>query len=139
MKPLMVLGLMLVMAWACDKVEPEKPVVVNGVERSELALAMREMYDQMKLLSDSIRQGEAVHANFMELMRSMETAKATTPSKIDESYHGMARLFLRTYEEFERNPEGQKETFNAMIEACMVCHREKCTGPLKTISKLKVD
>jgi hypothetical protein len=144
MKKFLVLIVLIAAVWACsESANPEikevpKAQVINGVERSELALAMRDMYDKMKLVSDSIGAGNQVRANFLELFKNIETAQATTPSKIDETYHGMAQLFLSTYERFQNDPENQKEAFNNMIETCLVCHAEKCTGPMKTIGKLKV-
>ena len=137
-------GIIVLIVWACAEEQeptcetPDKTLVVNGIERSELAFAMRDMYDKMKLVSDSLKSGEEVHANFLELFKNIQTAEGTTPEKIDETYHGMATVFLNTYEEFENNPENKAEAFNNMIESCLVCHSKKCTGPMKTIGKLKV-
>lgn len=108
------------------------------VPRSELATTMRTMQNSMQLVSDSLKAGHTVKANFAALFNSIQTAEATTPAKIDDTYHGMASLFISSYERFQSDPENQSETFNAMIETCLVCHREKCTGPIKIISKLKV-
>jgi len=137
--------LIIATVWACAESQPEAcetaspPATTGTVERSELALTMRYMYDKMKLASDSIEQGYRVNTDFLEKFKTIHTAKATEPEKIDETYHAMASFFLASYERFENDPGDQKEAFNAMIESCLSCHQHQCPGPVKVINKLLVN
>lgn len=123
-----------------SKVPDDGITVVNGVERSELALTMRDMYDQMKLVKDSLKAGVAVQTNYLERYKRIHTDRATEPEKIDEVYNGMATLFISKYEAFERAVDTNKvEAFNQMLDACLACHQHKCPGPVKAIKKLKLN
>jgi hypothetical protein len=132
---------------ACNAAQEEKPkesvptdsvTVINGVERSELALLMRKMYDEMKLVKDSIEQGMTVRTNFLKEFERIQNAHATEPEKIDETYHAMASAFLDTYATFEGNQNEQARHFNIMLQNCLVCHQNKCPGPVKAIKKLSI-
>lgn len=138
------LVIIVTLVWACAEEQcatPDKTasnVTSGAVERSELALTMRFMYDKMKLASDSINEGYRVKTNFLEEFRSIHTDRATEPEKIDEAYHAMASLFLDNYAHFEAGPENQAEAFNNMVESCLACHRHTCPGPVKIINRLRV-
>lgn len=112
--------------------------IVNGVERSELALLMRKMYDEMKLVKDSLDQGLTVKTDFYEEFKRIQTAHATEPEKIDDTYQAMAGAFLDNYASFEQTSQNQTEAFNIMLQNCLVCHQQKCPGPVKAINKLKI-
>lgn len=135
--------------WACTEAEDaacEEQVaegkegiqVIDGVERSELALTMRLMYDQMKLVADSLESGKEISTNYLEKFRSIHTDHATEPQKIDEVYQAMAASFLLKYEAFETSVNDRPQAFNAMLDACLACHQQKCPGPIKAINKLKL-
>lgn len=113
--------------------------VAPQLDRSELALLMREMYDEMKLVSDSLKSGKAVKTKYLERYREIHTATPTDSQKIDELYHGMSDAFLASYESFENSEAGQTEVFNAMVDQCLACHQQKCPGPAKIIRKLKIN
>jgi hypothetical protein len=122
-----------------EQVDTEKEIkVVNGVERSELALLMRKMYDEMKLVKDSLDEGLTVKTDFYEEFKRIQTAHATEPEKIDETYKAMADAFLSNYASFEQTSQNQAEAFNIMLQNCLVCHQQKCPGPVKAINKLKI-
>ena len=136
--------------WSCnqhqDNANVSKPsadpesgmAIINGVERSELALLMRKMYDEMKLVKDSINRGYTVKTDFYDEFKRIQTAHATEPEKIDDTYQAMAVAFLDNYASFEQTAENQTEAFNIMLQNCLVCHQQKCPGPVKAINKLKI-
>lgn len=113
--------------------------IIDGVERSELALTMRNMYDQMKLVRDSLEAGKDIKTNYLNRYKSIHTDVATEPEKIDEVYQGMAANFIRSYSDFESSETDKVKTFNNMLDACLACHQQKCPGPIKAINKLKIN
>ena len=154
MKKMLALSLLVVISLACSTIAtkdesnpkaekqqelPEGITMVKGVERSELALTMREMYDQMKLVRDSLSRGDKVQKKFLSRFKSIHTDHATEPEKIDDVYNGMASSFLASYERFEDTDTNRIESFNQMLDACLACHRQKCPGPIKAIHKLKLE
>lgn len=116
----------------------EGKVVVNGVERTELALLMRKMHDELAKVKDSLEAGYVVNTNFAEEFERIKYSHATEPEKIDEVYQHMADAFIDNYTAFEISKENQVETYNIMLENCMVCHQQKCPGPIKAINKLRI-
>ncbi|MEQ9188664.1 MAG: hypothetical protein RLP15_13090 [Cryomorphaceae bacterium] len=112
--------------------------VINGVERAELALLMRKMYDEMALVKDSIKAGYVVKTDFLEEFKRIQTAHASEPEKIDETYQAMAEAFLVNYQLFESSQSEQVSAFNSMLQNCLICHEHKCPGPVKAIKKLKI-
>jgi len=118
--------------------QSEGITVVNGVERSELALTMRLMYDQMKLVSDSLKDGKTIHTNYLNRYKSIHTDIATEPEKIDEVYQGLAENFIAKYDDFEKSTSDRDLAFNNMLDACLACHASKCPGPIKAIKKIKL-
>lgn len=139
---------LLYLGVACNESQPNQSeeksesqdsmTIVNGVERSELALLMRKMYDEMVLVKDSIKAGHQVKTKFLEEFKRIHSAHATEPEKIDEVYHSMADAFLVNYEMFESTHEGQTKAFNNMLQQCLTCHEHKCPGPVKAIKKLRI-
>lgn len=149
MKKVLLLGALIAIVAACatqgdqtqtkkDEVPHDSITVINGVERSELALLMRKMYDEMALVKDSLKEGHTVRTHFLEEFKRIQHAHATEPEKIDETYQALAEAFLFTYEQFEVSQEKQVEAFNQMLQNCLVCHENKCPGPVKSIKKLRV-
>lgn len=142
------LGLAII-AFACSQnsetnteettTEAPKHQVINGVERSELALTMRLMYDQLVVTRDSIKEGHTVSRKLLERFKTIHTDTPTEADKTDETYHAMADLFLASYEQFEGDTANQIEVYNNMITSCIACHQNKCPGPVKAINKLKIN
>lgn len=119
--------------------QKEGITLINGVERSELALTMRDMYNQMKSVRDSLKAGHDIKTNYLNRYKSIHTDHATEPEKIDDLYQGMAANFLTRYEQFESNIKDRPAAFNQMLDACLACHQQKCPGPIKAINKLKLN
>lgn len=149
MKKVAVILAVLSIAWACSEQStkeevkaPEsaetKPATSGSLQRSELALLMRNMQNRLERVSDSIEQGYTVNTRFLNDFKHMKTAEPSPTMKIDDFYHGMAETFLNNYEQFESDTLDQRTHFNNAIETCLACHQQKCTGPLKVIGRLKV-
>lgn len=116
----------------------EGSVTINGVERTELALLMRKMHDEMEKVKDSLEQGYAVTARYTEAFTRIKEAHPTEPEKIDAAYQGMADAFIQQYKQFENSEGDQVKAFNLMLDNCLACHQHKCPGPVKAIKKLRI-
>ncbi|MEO1260865.1 MAG: hypothetical protein AAFZ15_18850 [Bacteroidota bacterium] len=110
------------------------PVNPNG--DSELALLMRDMYDEGMVVKTKIQNGE-----MPELLLDFEkihTAQATEPEKAaSPAYKVHALSYLQAVDALKNADAGQLEkSYNKMVDACMNCHKALCPGPVVRIKKM---
>jgi hypothetical protein len=102
---------------------------------SELALLMREMHEQAKLLKLLLLNGEDIDPYEAEADFILE-AEPTRPSVKGDEFESFARYFLKSNKDIYQNPG--IENYNIMVESCVACHKEFCPGPVRTIQKLRI-
>ncbi len=136
-KILVLLPLCCLLLWqACsdEKTCATKPLNPNG--DSELALLMRQMFDDGMRVREQIRKGEAVsiHVDFEKIM----TAKATDPEKMQPAdYPQLAQSYVDAMRALrDATPAEVEDRYTAMVATCMNCHENTCPGPMVRIKKL---
>lgn len=102
---------------------------------SELALLMREMHEQAKLLKLLLVNDEDLEPYEIDVDFILE-AEPTRPSVQGDEFESFARYFLKSNSDIFQNPG--IENYNIMVESCVACHKEFCPGPVRTIQKLKI-
>ena len=122
---------------ACGSSETQnKPLNPNG--DSELALLMREMYDDGQRIKQEIKNGNkpAILKKFKEI----HTADATEPEKVaTDAYRMYADAYLNSLALLEAaGPDDVESSYHAMVQSCITCHRELCPGPIVRIKKLMI-
>lgn len=124
---------------ACSE-EPKEvvkqPLNPNG--DSELALLMREMFDEGMLMKNMIKNGE--HPEIRVEFQKILTAEATEPEKAASAeYKAFAQTYINTMEAMkDASPEDKLVLYDTMVENCMTCHAALCPGPNRRIKKLKM-
>ena len=115
-----------------------EPIKQNGVMYvpSELALIMRNMYDNMELVNAHLKAGEVVPDSLLQGYEDMLTAEATNPDEIDDHYFGFATGWLSELKVMRETPT--LENYNNVMNACVNCHQSFCPGPIPKIKKLKL-
>jgi hypothetical protein len=112
---------------------------INPNGDSELALLMREMYDDALRMKKQIKQGEV--PTIIKSFESIHAAKATEPEKAsrpDYKLYGDAYLTaMQRIDTFIDWPS-KKRAYNSMVESCITCHSSMCPGPIAKINKLKI-
>jgi hypothetical protein len=113
----------------------QKPLNPNG--DSELALLMREMFDEAQLIKTQIDNGDPVEVNVEH--EKILTAHATEPEKAaSEEYRAFAGLYLKSIESLRSaNAEEAGAIYSNVVVNCMACHKELCPGPVVKIKKLQ--
>ena len=113
--------------------EPE-PLNPNG--DSELAVLMREMFEDGEKLKEAIESGKIPkltkkHARIL-------TADATEPEKAaSNEYKVFADSYLQILEKLETADDDQlPDLYNNLVNSCMNCHQVLCPGPMVRIKKL---
>jgi hypothetical protein len=110
----------------------ESPRNPNG--DSELAVLMRRFVDQLKENRLRVKNGESVEKLF-PTHRTMRCAWPTNPKERNEGYDGRAQSYLATVRAFDEAPD--KETYNAVVNACIQCHQINCGGVIGFIETLR--
>ncbi|HHB78372.1 MAG TPA: hypothetical protein ENK85_03980 [Saprospiraceae bacterium] len=141
--------LLLSFFWACanetkptgtlpkesEVTNPIAPLNPNG--DSELALLMRKMEAHWKETRKILEDGQSIGET--PQFGNMLTATPTDESMKDENFEGFARAYLSQINALgQANPEAQKQAYNNVVNACIVCHENSCSGPIPRIKKLLI-
>lgn len=103
------------------------------VQDSELALLMRKIHIDAKLMRTEIKEGK-VALIYDPSIEFIVSATPTKPNVQGQEYDAFARYYIQKVQDLvETNSE---EDYNKMVESCVACHQEFCPGPIKTIKKL---
>ena len=115
-----------------------KPDSINPNGTSELAKLMRDMHVHAARLRYSIINGRPIDT-FPISFEKMYTAKATDPKVRSVAFDGFTDSYLTGLKNiYSAKEDERRHTFNVMVDRCITCHNQYCTGPVKTINKLKV-
>lgn len=104
-------------------------------KRSELALLMRQMFDELNTTKEYIVTGKGDSIHLSDFF-NIHSAKATDPTVRDQQFKGMSDALLQHVKKLEQQPG--IETFNATIDVCLTCHQSYCPGPMRKIKKLTI-
>lgn len=111
-----------------------KPLNPNG--DSELALLMRQMFEDGERVRVQVQKGEAVsiQVDFDKIM----TAKSTDPSKMQgPEFPHFAASYVEAMKALRDAPPAEaQDKYSAMVATCMNCHEQSCPGPMVRIKKL---
>lgn len=108
-------------------------------DRSELAVLMRNLYDDLKANKDTIAKGYKSDIEWSEKYKSMPYATPTEKKNSGPVFTAFATKYLTDLKSFENAiAENRTASYNAMIQTCLDCHQEYCHGPMEAISKLKI-
>jgi len=118
------------------KGKEDKPLNPNG--DSELALLMRKMASHTESLKTSLYNKSGINS-YPADFEKMLTA-TPTDSKLDRPlFTGFANGYLIKLKTFYDSPDSlQVKNYNMMVNSCINCHRNFCSGPLKRIKKMLI-
>ena len=118
-------------------VENNSQIPLNPNGDSELALLMRDMYDEAERIKTQLKHGEELTINLNH--EAILTAHATEPEKAASAeYKAFAKSYLQSLESLQKANASQVESqFENMVANCMACHQALCPGPMVRIKKLR--
>lgn len=128
---------MLFLISSCDDQPAPAPTFNPGTNNSsELAVFMRQMYDDAADMKTQIQQGDIPETalDYDQLTES----EGTEPDKVNSAaYELFSESFLLSLEQLENcEPHAADSVYTVMVQSCEACHRSMCPGPLKRIRKL---
>lgn len=105
---------------------------------SEMAALMRMMTEKNNRLKNAIISGKDVGEFDKEYLK-IHTAELTDSTDYDLTYKAFAEYFIKVQKDvFKTEKLKRKKAFNTAINACIACHKEKCSGPIPRIKKLLI-
>ncbi|MBI1228412.1 MAG: hypothetical protein GC192_24470 [Bacteroidetes bacterium] len=126
--------LLLWQACSNDNTGTSKSLNPNG--DSELALLMRQMFEDGERVHAQIQKGEpvSIQVDFEKIM----TAKATDPAKMQgPEFPHFAASYVEAMKALRDAPPAEaQDKYSAMVATCMNCHEQSCPGPMVRIKKL---
>lgn len=131
---------LMFLVFACSDVDKTKsdlaPIQANPNGDSELALLMREMFDDGMRMKQQIESGDKLEV--LAKFEKIHTAQATEPEKASSKKFKMyADAYLNMIEQLKvSSPKDTEALFQGLVESCMNCHRAMCPGPIVRIKKL---
>lgn len=132
--------IILTLILSCSNVEQSSdylpPIQPNPNGDSELALLMRDMFDDGMRMKQLIKAGKTPEV--IENFEKIHSAQATEPEKAaSKEFKLFANAYLNSLENLKSaSPDGIKDLYNGVVESCMSCHRAMCPGPVVRIKKL---
>lgn len=130
---------------SCKEKKPKKIKIVTELpssfemyKNSEMAVLMRMMATQNDSLKTLILTNQKI-GKFNKEYLKIQTAQLTDPNDYDEEYKVFATHFINMQQRiFNTDKENLKNEYNNAINACITCHKSKCSGPISRIKKLLI-
>ena len=132
---LLVLSVLVGCSQQEEKPTPEKrPINPNG--DSELALLMRDMFDESDSLKQLVLEGKQLSG--LQKFEDIHSAIPTDPDASGPVFEAFAKNYIESIKVLEASDSKAVFNFNHMVDQCMNCHTEFCPGPKKRIKKLYI-
>ena len=119
---------------SCSNKE-EKQTITDPNNTSEMALLMRDMFNQLEVIKEEIEKGENLSSEQLDFA-TIHKQKATDESFLKEGLVPMSKGYSLVVEDFNKNPS--KEKYKSIVNTCISCHISMCPGPLERIDNLIV-
>lgn len=123
---------------AVEKCAPKKEEKkLEMYQMSEMAALMEQMYVDNQRVKEHIKKGEAI-GEFPEHYRKIYSAKFTDETDNDLFFKEKADEYIAAQRLLYSDTDAKnvRKNFNAAVNACLDCHKEKCGGPIPRIKKL---
>ncbi|MCB9192185.1 MAG: hypothetical protein H6602_11015 [Flavobacteriales bacterium] len=118
----------------CKKPATGKPINPNG--DSELALLMREMFEESDSLKQIVIDGKELSG--LNKYQEIHSAIPTDSTVRGPVFDAFAQNYIASIKALEASDSASIFNFNHMVDQCMNCHTEFCPGPKKRIKKLYI-
>jgi len=123
-------------AWmACTNDTPKRKVI-NPNGDSELAILMRDMFDEGMLVKQSVIEGD--NPEMKLVYHHINTATPTEAGKnTTTEYLLFAKAYEASIERFKNATDADRPAaYQNMVDNCMNCHSTVCPGPMVRIKKM---
>ena len=110
-----------------------KKGIIDPNDSSEMALMMRDMYNQLDMIKTKIEADEDISNELLKFIDIHKT-KTTDESFVTDGLKSMSLGFKEVVENFNNLPT--KNNYKLIVNNCISCHKGLCPGPLERIDNL---
>lgn len=130
---------------SCNKEESScvsdevKVSAINPNGDSELALLMRQMFEQGEDIKELITNNEGnITQEYIDELERIHTATPTDPDVKTPEFKAYTELMIQEANTLFSNDSNKVKGFNNLVNRCIDCHQTFCPGPIKRIKKLTI-
>jgi cytochrome c553 len=109
--------------------DPNKP--------KPMALMMRQMAANADSMKAKLLRGESLDSLSFPFIR-FYLVEPTDKNVLEPQFFENAKVYQAAHKAIFDHPENQKKYYNLMIGACISCHENYCSGPLRRIKKMPI-
>jgi cytochrome c553 len=109
--------------------DPNKP--------KPMALMMRQMAANADSMKAKLLRGESLDSLSFPFIR-FYLVEPTDKNVLEPQFFENAKVYQAAHKAVFDHPENQKKYYNLMIGACISCHENYCSGPLRRIKKMPI-
>lgn len=120
-----------------DTVEQACEPIKDPNNPKPMAIMMRVMAAHSDSMHSQLLRGESLDSADYPFLR-FYVAEPTDPKVLEPQFFENARVFQQAHRELFAHPKEQVQYYNNMINACIRCHEQYCSGPLKRIRKFPI-
>ncbi len=120
-----------------DCAKPPIKHAINPNGDSELALLMRDMFEESDSLKQLVVDGKQLTG--LKKYQDIHSAIPTDPTVTGPVFEAFAEAYISSIKALENSDSTSAFKFNKMVDQCMNCHTEFCPGPKKRIKKLYIN
>lgn len=114
-----------------------KNQILDPHQPKPMALMMRQMAENADSMKAKIMRGEKVDSLHYPFIR-FYLVQATDESVKEPQFYENAKNYQTAHQAIFTHPNEQKKYYNLMINACISCHENYCSGPLRRIRKMPI-
>ena len=126
----------LIIGCSTGSEEPKTATPINPNGDSELALLMREMYEESDRIKQQVQAGKTPTG--LKRFEAIHTAVPTDSDASGPVFESMATAYIESVKALEKADSSSVFRFNALVDQCMNCHSQFCPGPKVRIKKLYI-
>jgi hypothetical protein len=117
--------------------ECETETIKDPNNPKPMALMMRQLAANADSMKQQIIRGEQLDSTRYPFIK-FYLVEPTDPNVLEPQFYENARLFQEAYIALFKHPKEQVKYHNLVIQKCISCHENYCSGPLKRIRKLLI-
>ena len=102
-----------------------------------MALMMRQMAANADSMKAKLLRGESLDSLSFPFIR-FDLVEPTDKNVLEPQFFKNADVFKSAHKAAFEHPKEQKKYYNLMINACISCHENYCSGPLRRIRKMPI-
>lgn len=103
-----------------------------------MALMMRQMAAQADTMKAKLLRGESLDSLSFPFIR-FYLVEPTDKNVLEPQFFKNADVYKQAHRNVFDNPNEQVKYYNLMINACISCHENYCSGPLRRIRKMPIN